>query len=315
MDVASTAQDWLRAQATLAGFDLVGFCGVDVGDLARERLRAFVAEGRHGAMGWFADRLDIRLDPRRLYPEAKSAMVLAAFYEDPKYPALAAESRVLVSRYAVGRDYHRTLRRRAAALIRRAGEHFPDIRGRVVVDSAPVPEKALAEAAGIGWQGKHTNLIHPERGSYFFLVVALLNVPLTGDQPIADRCGQCRRCVDACPTGALEPYRLDARRCISYLTIESGEAVPEEFEKNLNGWAFGCDICQEVCPYNAPLSGRTVRQVGWTDFAIRPPVEKLMRSGEVQSEAHLEELQTASALGRVAGAVLAANVRAARRDG
>lgn len=308
-------QSALRAMSTDFGFDLAGFASLELTPRQKEGYRSFVAEGRHGTMDWFEKHLDMRLQPALLLPGAKSAMVLASRYGDERYEALARESNVLVSRYAVGRDYHRLLRRRGAALLRRASELLPDLAGRVVVDSAPVPEKALAAAAGIAWQGKHTNMIHPRLGSYFFLVVILLKAEVVPDAPMPDRCGQCRLCVDACPTGALEPYRLDARRCISYLTIETTGAIPAALEAKLSGWVFGCDICQEVCPYNKAVDTIPERSGGAEEFRIRTEVAQLMRTGVLAGAGAWTELAGGSAIGRAGEDRLRRTIAAVRKKG
>lgn len=301
----------VRELARESGFELCGFAPVELTELDRDRYRSFVAEGRHGTMGWFEQRLHLRLNPADLLPGARSALVLGARYGDPAYEPLAREARVLVSRYAVGRDYHRILRKRGARLLREIGAFVPGLTGRVVVDSAPVPEKALARAAGIAWQGKHTNMIHPKLGSYFFIVVILLSLPTESDATLPDRCGECRLCIDACPTGALEPYRIDARRCISYLTIETTAPVARELEGKLNRWVFGCDICQEVCPYNQPIRTVPERAVGWPEFHVRASIAQFMRTGHVPGQATNEPVQAnlfeGSALGRAGPKRLQAN--------
>ena len=303
----------LRRLSSEYGFELCGFAALTLSALEKERYRTFVAEGRHGTMSWFQDQLHLRLEPAALLPGAETAMVLAARYGDERYESLAAKSAVLVSRYAVGRDYHRLLRRRGARLLGRAKELLPGLAGRVVVDSAPVPEKALARSAGIAWQGKHTNMIHPRFGSYFFLAVILLKATTEPDAPIHDRCGQCRLCLDACPTGALEPYRLDARLCISYLTIETKAPIPPELSGRLNRWVFGCDICQEVCPYNSPTRTIPDRAVGGSDFRIRDEVAALMTEGALP--ALPSPLFEGSALGRAGPERLSRNMQLATEPG
>ena len=215
------------------GYDLAGFAPLQISAADQAHLETFARDGYSAGMDWFARHLHLRRNPAQLFPGAERALVLATYYRDQACEELLAQGPLRVSRYAAGRDYHRLLRKKGARLLgeiqRLWREQFAgtgedskalgesgELEGRVVVDSAPVPEKILARMAGLGWQGKQTNLIHPELGSYFFLSVILLNVDLPGDEPITDLCGSCRLCVDACPTGALfEDYKIDAGRCIS----------------------------------------------------------------------------------------------------
>ncbi|HPF91489.1 MAG TPA: tRNA epoxyqueuosine(34) reductase QueG [Flavobacteriales bacterium] len=226
-------------------------CGVaKAGFLEEEapRLERWLREGRHGAMGYMANHFDLRLDPRRLVEGAKSVISLAFNYhtpvkqEDPEAPKL--------STYAYGRDYHKVVKQRLKPLVAFIQERYGEVALRTFVDSAPVLEKAWAQRSGLGWMGKHTNIIRQGAGSYFFLCEIILDLDLEPDAPVADHCGTCRRCVDACPTEAITPYAVDGSRCISYLTIELKDAIPAEMAGKLNHWAFGCDICQEVCPWN-----------------------------------------------------------------
>ena len=235
----------------------VGFadCAVTTPDaVARAglRLRDWVAAGHHGEMGWMADRLDWRADPRTLWPEARSVVMLAEPYtpgEDP-LAVLARPERAGISVYARGRDYHDVVKKR----LKRLGRWLIDRAGgeiKVFVDTAPVMEKPLAEAAGLGWQGKHTNLVSRRLGSWFFLGAIFTTLDLGADAPHPDRCGRCRRCLDICPTAAFPaPYRLDARRCISYLTIELKGPIPRELRPLIGNRIFGCDDCLAVCPWN-----------------------------------------------------------------
>ncbi len=199
-------------------------------------------------MGYMANHFDLRLDPRKLVPGARSVITLAYNYhtearqQDPTAPRLSS--------YAYGRDYHKVLRKRLKPLMTFITAQFGDVAMRAFVDSGPVMEKAWAQRSGLGWQGKHTNIIRQGVGSWFFLCEIILDLELAPDPPATDHCGTCRRCVDACPTDAITPYGVDGSRCISYLTIELKEAIPEEFAGRMEGWAFGCDICQQVCPWN-----------------------------------------------------------------
>ncbi len=236
----------LRAEARTLGIARLGVAAAV--PRHRDHLERWLRLGRHGTMGYMAREPAVRADPRRLLPGAR-AVLCCAVHHDPAPERPAGPERVAIARYARGPDYHRVvhrlLRRLAATLDRLAPGH----RHRVCVDTAPLLERAHAAAAGIGWIGKSTCLVHPRAGSYFLLGELLTTCPLPPDPPMADHCGTCTRCLDACPTGALvAPYELDARRCISYWTIEHRGPLPPE--ARLAGWAFGCDLCQEACPFN-----------------------------------------------------------------
>jgi len=217
------------------------------------RLEQWLKEERNGKMAYMANHFDKRLDPRLLVEGAKSVVSLVFHYtpEDSKL----SEGEFKISRYAYGEDYHIVLKDKLKELLFRLTERIGEIGGRVFVDSAPVLEKAWAARNGTGWLGKHTNIIHPKMGSFFFLCELIIDLELTEDQAINDHCGTCTRCIDACPTEAITgPYQLDASKCISYLTIELKEAIPNHFKNKMENWVFGCDICQEVCPWNQKFS-------------------------------------------------------------
>jgi len=314
-------------------FDLVGFAPLELPERDRANLDRFVAEGRHADMDWFARTLELRKRPADLAPGAKSALVLGAYYRDREHEAaLEAGTAVRISRYAGGRDYHKTMKQKAKRLLDRIERELepdgelhelaPDISltARITTDSAPVPEKILARLAGLGWQGKHTNLIHPQLGSYFFLATILWNLELPPDEEQTDLCRECRLCIDACPTGALEElaeksgkvYRIDAERCLSYQTIERADGIAPEYAERQAGWAFGCDICQEVCPYNRNRKARLL-QTAETDFHLRPGMRELMQSGRIEDEAQWDELTRGSALRRARFPQLQRNLAGARR--
>ncbi len=219
---------------------------------AGERLRAFVALGRHGTMDWMPERLDERADPRRLWPEVRSVLMLGMNYGPTGDPlaTLADRSAASISVYARGRDYHEVLKGRLKEIANLL-EAKSGAKVKVFVDTAPVMEKPLAAAAGLGWQGKHTNLVSRDFGSWLFLGAIFTTADLPPDAPVDDRCGSCRACLDACPTDAFPaPYQLDARRCISYLTIEHEGAIPEEFRAAMGNRVYGCDDCLAACPWN-----------------------------------------------------------------
>jgi epoxyqueuosine reductase len=249
---AADNRERIRDRALALGFDAVGFAPASLGDEARERLADFLAQGLHGDMGWMLEKADRRGDPQVLWPEARTVIALGMSYaphEDPR-GLLEHPDRGIVSVYARGRDYHDVVKSRLKQLAQWVHRSFAtDV--KVFVDTAPVMEKPLAEQAGLGWQGKHTNLVSREHGSWLFLGEVYTALELPPDPPGADLCGSCRRCQDACPTAAFpEPYRLDARRCISYLTIEHKGPIPEDLRPLMGNRIYGCDDCLAACPWN-----------------------------------------------------------------
>jgi epoxyqueuosine reductase len=242
----------LKARAEAEGFDACGICAPDAVPEAAGRLAAFVAAGWHGRMRWMAERMGWRGSPAALWAEARSVIMLAELYTPEEDPlrALARRDRGAISVYARGRDYHDVVKPR----LKRLGRWLVAETGaaiKVFVDTAPVMEKPLAAAAGLGWQGKHTNLLSRELGNWFFLGAIFTDLELPRDAPGVDHCGSCRACLDVCPTGAFPaPYRLDARRCISYLTIEHDGPVDPELRPLLGNRIYGCDDCLAVCPWN-----------------------------------------------------------------
>jgi epoxyqueuosine reductase len=235
-------------QAKRLGFDAIGFTRPDPGDDAKAGLKEFLAQGRHGSMTWLQDRADWRADPTIMMPSAKTAIMLGLSYA-PKTNPLNEKSAAAISVYARGRDYHDVMKKRLKALARWMAETMKaDV--KVFVDTAPLMEKPLAAKAGLGWQGKHTNLVSRQHGSWLFLGAILTNLDLPPSQAESDHCGNCRACIDACPTGAIQPYRMDARRCISYLTIETKNEIPADLSKLMGNKIFGCDDCLAVCPWN-----------------------------------------------------------------
>lgn len=245
-------EDRLRAEAATLGFDAVGFLRLDGTTGQGARLREFLDAGRHGDMDWMATTADRRADPKVLWPEAKSAVMVAMSYAPDADPIAVLETpdRGAISVYAKGKDYHDILKSRlkqiAGKLVSLTGADV-----KVFVDTAPLMEKPLAVLAGIGWQGKHTNLVSRSHGSWLFLGALLTTAELAPDSPEVDHCGSCRRCLDVCPTAAFPgPYQLDARRCIAYLTIEHKGQIAREFRKAIGNRIFGCDDCLAVCPWN-----------------------------------------------------------------
>jgi epoxyqueuosine reductase len=265
----------IRAAARRAGFEHVGFTPAVPAPRA-ERLRAWLDAGMHGTMGYMEDPEGRRADPARYVEWARSVIVTALAYRSAdavsQDPAAGA-----ISSYAWGRDYHRVVRERLEALRRTIGELAPGARTHPFVDTSPVLEKGLAEAAGLGWRGKHTNLIARRDGSWFFLGGVLTDLELAADPPAPDRCGTCTRCIDVCPTGAIvAPYVVDARRCIAYLTIEHRGSIDPALRPAIGNRVFGCDDCQDVCPWNRHAVRTRVPQFSPRDGAHTPPLLELM---------------------------------------
>jgi epoxyqueuosine reductase len=271
------ATEAIRAEALRLGFDVARFTEAILPPEARTRLDAFLESGAHGSMGWMEARREQRAQPRALWPEAVSVIALGQNY-GPDYDPLASldqPGRATISAYAQGRDYHDVVKKRLKALGQWMVRHFKGNELKVFVDTAPVMEKPLAAQAGLGWQGKHTNLVSRTHGSWLFLGEIYTTLALTPDAAEQDHCGSCRACLDACPTAAFPaPYRLDARRCISYLTIEHHGPIPHEFRRAMGNRIYGCDDCLAVCPWN-----KFARAAAELQFAPRaevaPPLAEL----------------------------------------
>ena len=257
-------RDAIRAEALARGFDAVGFAAAHLADAARADLAEFLARGYHGEMDWLATHAARRGDPQTLWADARTVVVLGLNYGGGDEGDAEGDCGI-VSIYARGRDYHDTVKKRLKALARWIAERWPgDL--KVFADTAPVMEKPLAQQAGIGWQGKHTNLVSREFGSWLFLGEIYLSLELESDAAEEDHCGSCRQCLDACPTKAFPaPYRLDARRCISYLTIEHKGMIDPELRPLIGNRIFGCDDCLAVCPWN-----KYARATAEPDFHARP---------------------------------------------
>jgi epoxyqueuosine reductase len=254
VDTGQTLEEAIRAEAERLGFSACGFARADAADAAGAELRSWLEAGHHGTMGWMAERAHHRVSPNALWPEAKSAIALGMSYAPTSDPLALGERPDLarISVYAQGGDYHKTVKKALKALARFIVSQAPS-ELKVFVDTAPVMEKPLAQAAGIGWQGKHTNLVSREHGSWLFLGVILTSLELGPDAPAGggQHCGTCRRCLDICPTQAFDgPHRIDARRCISYLTIEHDGPIPDQFRAAMGNRIYGCDDCLAVCPWN-----------------------------------------------------------------
>jgi epoxyqueuosine reductase len=268
----------LSARARALGFDAVGVTSAAVPALWGERLAMWLELGRHGEMAWMAETRSRRVDPRALWSEAKSVIMLAVNYgpDDDPLEVTRQSDKAAISVYARHRDYHDVIKGRLKTLGSWLAAQAPGIELKVFVDTAPVMEKPLAAAAGLGWQGKHTNLVSREFGSWLFLGAIFVNVELEANAAEQDHCGSCRACLDACPTNAFPaPYQLDARRCISYLTIENPGPIPREFRAAIGNRIYGCDDCLAVCPWNKFASLGREAKLAARDDLKRPALAEL----------------------------------------
>ena len=248
-DLRSQYATLIKKEAKALGFLSCGIAKAGFLEDEAPKLEKWLQEGRQGQMHYMENHFDKRLDPTLLVPGAKSVVSLLFNYhtelkqKDSSAPKIAS--------YALGEDYHFVIKDKLKTLLGRLHQQIGDIDGRAFVDSAPVMDKAWAARTGLGWVGKNTNLISKQVGSFFFIAELIIDLELAYDLPVADHCGSCTACIDACPTEALTaPYQIDGSKCISYATIELKEAIPNHFKDKMEGWMFGCDICQNVCPWN-----------------------------------------------------------------
>ncbi len=278
-----TAKSILVKQLALDyGFEHIGIAKAAFMDEEARRLTDWLAQGKHGKMSYMERHFDLRVDPTKLVPGAKSVISLSFNYhttlnqKDSEAPKIAS--------YAYGRDYHKVLKKKLKQMLANLQEKLGNFNARIFVDSAPVLERDWAKRAGVGWVGKHTLLLNPKHGSYFFLAEIICDLDLDVDHPIKDHCGTCTRCIDACPTDAISPegYVLDGSKCISYATIELKEAIPSYFQDKMENWMFGCDICQQVCPWN-----RFAKQHNEADFE---PKQQTMEMSKQAWEEITEEV-------------------------
>ncbi|UIP07208.1 tRNA epoxyqueuosine(34) reductase QueG [Erythrobacter sp. SDW2] len=253
------------AEARRLGFAAIGFAAAQDDPVRSARLREWLDAGYHGTMGWMEDRAEVRQGPQSMWPEARSVIALGMSYAPEVDPLDDREAKISV--YAQGRDYHDVVKKALKALARWLVAEVPGTELKVFVDTAPVMEKPLGQMAGLGWQGKHTNLVSREHGSWLFLGCIYCTLEFAPDSPHDDRCGSCNACQVACPTEAFPaPYKLDARRCISYLTIEHAGPIPHEFREAMGSRIYGCDDCLAVCPWNK-FADTAARHMA---FAARP---------------------------------------------
>ena len=273
----------MRLEAEACGFSAFGVAPASAAPKAGARLRRWLAGGMHGDMLWMEEKADRRQSPRALWSEVNSVIMLGMSYApalDPLRHAASPEIGAL-SVYAHGADYHDVVKKALKRLARWLVAEAEEAQVKVFVDTAPVMEKPLAEAAGLGWQGKHTNLVSTSEGSWLFLGSIYTTLELPVDAPHGDRCGSCRRCQDACPTDAFpEPYRLDARRCLSYLTIEHKGPIPREFRRAMGNRIYGCDDCLAVCPWNKFAEASRQMRFWPRPALVRPRLQDLAQLGD-----------------------------------
>lgn len=250
MSISNNKAEFISQKATELGFSGIGFAKAERLDKEAKHLEQWLGRQYHGKMSYMENHFDMRVDPRILVEGAKTVISLSYNYFNPEKQKDPDAPKI--SMYAYGRDYHKVVRKKLKQLLQSIREQYGDIQGRCFVDSAPVLERDWAKRSGLGWVGKHTLLLHPRQGSYFFLAEIILDLEIEPTDAIKDHCGTCTRCIDACPTDAISPegYFMNGSKCISYLTIELKDEIPTGFKGQMEGWAYGCDICQDVCPWN-----------------------------------------------------------------
>jgi len=248
--LSDKSSQWIKNEARRLGFMDCKIAKAEFLEAEASRLEKWLSRDYHGKMGYMANHFDKRLDPRKLVEGAKSVVSLTYnYYTDQVQTDQEAPK---ISKYAYGRDYHKVIKKKLKELMHGLQVEVGEVGGRAFVDSAPVMDKAWAVKSGIGWMGKHSNVLTKQSGSFYFICELIIDLELTPDAPVNDHCGTCTACIDACPTGAIiQPYLVDGSKCISYFTIElKDELFPKEYEGKFDNWMFGCDVCQEVCPWN-----------------------------------------------------------------
>lgn len=294
----------IKDEAKRLGFDFINIAKAQHMEAEEARLETWLNQHKHGKMHYMANHFDKRVDPTKLVPGSKSVISLMYNYYTPNGQTNADAPKI--SKYAYGKDYHFTIKYKLKDLLKFIQTTIGEVSGRCFVDSAPVLERDWAKRSGNGWIGKNTLLIHPKQGSYFFLAELIIDLKLQYDNPIKDYCGTCTRCIDACPTDAISPegYVMDGSKCISYFTIELKEAIPESWKGKFENWMFGCDICQEVCPWN-----RFAKPHQETDFEPHPDLLKMSaRDWEEITEDVFREIFRKSAVKRTKYAGLKRNI-------
>ncbi len=250
----------VREEAMRLGFDACSFAKAGRLEKEERRLEEWLNQGRHGTMDWMENYFDKRVDPTKLVPGSKSVVsVIGSYFHSDHKRQQKETGSPKIAKYAQGRDYHKVYKKKLKKLFSFTEDLLgAELNGRVFVDSAPVLDKAWAVRSGLGWMGKNSNILNKEIGSFFFIGEMIVDAEFSYSAQVTDHCGSCTRCIDACPTGAIyEPYRVNANKCISYLTIELKEQIPGEYRNSIGDWMYGCDICQDVCPWNRkPGRGR-----------------------------------------------------------
>ena len=276
----------VRKRAYELGFDGCGFAKAGRLEPQERKLEEWLNQGRHGDMKWMENHFDKRVDPTKLVPGAESVVSVMASYHHPDHKRQIGQDGIpKIAKYAQGRDYHKTFKKRLAKLFAFCKESIGDVQGRIFVDSAPVLDKAWAVQSGIGWMGRNSNILNKSHGSFFVIGEIIIDAKFQYDRVTTDHCGTCTRCIDACPTDAIyEPYKVDATRCISYLTIEMKDKMPSEYRDKVGEWMFGCDICQDVCPWNRKARYGTIED-------LKPRRGIPNKSKEFWEELNIEEYQ------------------------
>lgn len=274
----------VRQKALELGFDACGFSKAGPLDEEAFRLEQWLNQNLHSSMGWMEHHFEKRIDPTKLVPGAKSVVSVIMSYRFPENELHDLNTKQpKIAKYARGRDYHKVFKGKLKQLFLFTKELLGDIDGRIFVDSAPVMDKAWAQRSGLGWLGKNGNLLNKEHGSWFLIGEMIIDVPFHYDAPVTDHCGTCTACIDACPTHAIhEPYRIDSGKCISYLTIELKDKMPVHLQGQTSGWMFGCDICQDVCPWNRNAAYGHIEDLKPRDHVLNPPIKQWSRIREDQ---------------------------------
>ena len=296
---------FIKDESKRLGFSSCGISKARFLSEEADNFEKWLTKGYQGSMSYLEKNIDKRLDPRLLVPGSKSVISLSYNYFPPK--KLNEENNFIISKYAYGKDYHKVLKKKLKKLFASIREKIGEIEGRVFVDSAPIHERAWAKLSGLGWVGKNSLLINKNKGSYFFLAEIICDLELEYDEPVLNRCGSCTRCIDACPTDAItEAQVIDANKCISYLTIENKENIPEELNGSLTDSIFGCDICQDVCPWNKRSTPHNEKE-----FLPNKELKKLKRKDWIElTEETFNKIFEGSAVKRTKYNGLTRNIKA-----
>ena len=296
---------FIKDESKRLGFSSCGISKARFLSEEADNFEKWLTKGYQGSMSYLEKNIDKRLDPRLLVPGSKSVISLSYNYFPPK--KLIEENNFIISKYAYGKDYHKVLKKKLKKLFASIREKIGEIEGRVFVDSAPIHERAWAKLSGLGWVGKNSLLINKNKGSYFFLAEIICDLELEYDEPVLNRCGSCTRCIDACPTDAItEAQVIDANKCISYLTIENKENIPEELSGSLTDSIFGCDICQDVCPWNKRSTPHNEKE-----FLPNKDLKKLKRKDWIEiTEETFNKIFEGSAVKRTKYKGLTRNIKA-----